>query len=187
MIFEQLIQTCEHVHHYLQGTAVSAVNHSLTIRNWLFGHYIVEYEQSGEDRANYGDQLLVALARDLKSKNIKGLSKRNLHYFSQFYLMYPNVGQSVANMKLPESIVQTLSAQSEIMQQQSDYIEVAPQILINRLSFSHIIELMGEKDPRIRTFYEVEAIKCNWSVRQLNKIYLLYNTFPLNISSPSLM
>ncbi len=169
MNFDQLTQACELAHNYLQKNAVSAVNRSLTIRNWLFGHYVVEYEQNGEDRANYGDQLMAALARDFMSKNIKGLSKRNLHYFSQFYLMYPNVGQLIANMKLPESIVQTMSAQFEIMQQKNDNIEVAPQILINRLSFSHIIELMGEKDRTRRTFYEVEAIKCNWSVRQLKR------------------
>jgi hypothetical protein len=116
MNFEQLIQACEQAHNYLQENAVSAVNQSLTIRNWLFGHYIVEYEQNGEDRARYGDHLLSALARDLKSKGIKGLSKRNLHYFSQFYLMYPAIGQFVENMNLPKLIVQTLSAQSETMQ-----------------------------------------------------------------------
>ena len=54
MNFEKLIQVFELAHKYLQENAVSAVNQSLTIRNWLFGHYIVEYEQNGEDRAKYG-------------------------------------------------------------------------------------------------------------------------------------
>ena len=62
MNFEQLTQACEQAHNYLQGTAVSVVNQSLTIRNWLFGHYIVEYEQKGEDRAKYGVELLKKLA-----------------------------------------------------------------------------------------------------------------------------
>lgn len=70
MNFEQLTDTCERAHNYFQGTAVSAVNQSLTIRNWLFGYYIVEYEQEGEDRAKYGDQLLTFLAKDFKSKGI---------------------------------------------------------------------------------------------------------------------
>lgn len=169
MNFEQLIQACEKTHNYLQKTAVSAVNRSLTIRNWLFGHYIVEYEQNGEDRATYGDKLLGALAKDLKSNGMNGLSKRNLHYYSQFYLMYPTVGLLVANMNLPKSIMQTLSAQSEIMQRKSDNIEEASQLLISRLSFSHIIELMGEKDPQKRIFYEIEAIKGNWSVTELQR------------------
>lgn len=169
MNFNQLIRACESAHNYLQETAVSAVNQSLTIRNWLFGHYIVEYEQNGVDRAKYGDQLFAVLAKDLRSKGIKGLSKRNLHYFCQFYLVYPAAGQFVANMSLPKSIVQTLSAQSEEMQQKGDNIEIDPQLLITRLSFSHIIELMGEKDPQKRIFYEIEAIKGNWSVRQLKR------------------
>ena len=169
MHFEQLTQTCEQAHNYLQGTAVSVVNQSLTIRNWLFGHYIVEYEQNGEDRAKYGDQFLAALAKDLKSKGIKGLSKRNLHYFCQFYLMYPATGQLITSMNLPRPIVQTLSAQSETTQKKAGKIESDPQVLISRLSFSHIIELMGEKDPIKRIFYEVQAIKGNWSVRQLKR------------------
>ena len=78
MNFEQLIQICEQAHNYLQGTAISAVNQSLTIRNWLFGHYIVEYEQNGEDRAKYGAELLKKLAARLNSNSIKGLSDRSL-------------------------------------------------------------------------------------------------------------
>jgi hypothetical protein len=54
MNFEQLIQTIKQTHEHLQNKAISAVNQSLTIRNWLFGLYIVEYEQEGEDHANMG-------------------------------------------------------------------------------------------------------------------------------------
>ncbi len=169
MNFEQLIQACEQAHNYLQGTAVSTVNQSLTIRNWLFGHYIVEYEQNGEDRAKYGDQLFAVLDKDIKSKGIKGLSKRNLHYFSQVYIAYPAISQVITNMGLPGPILQTLSAKSGIAKQVDENIEVSPQLLISRLSFSHIIELIGEKDPTKRAFYEIEAIKGNWSVRQLKR------------------
>jgi len=169
MNFEQLMQACEQTHNYLRETAVSAVNRSLTIRNWLFGHHIVEFEQNGEDRAEYGDQLFAILAKDLKSKGLKGLSKRNLHYFCRFYLLYPAVGQVVVNMNMPEPIVQTLSAQFEIIQHRADKNKVDPQLIISRLSFSHIIELMGEKEPEKRFFYEVEAIIGNWSVRQLKR------------------
>jgi len=169
MNFEQLIQACEQAHNHLQKTAISAVNQYMTIRNWLFGYYIVEYEQNGEDRARYGDQLLTELAKKLISKGIKGLSKRNLYYFCQFYLMYPATVQLIANMNLPGTIMQTLSAQFDIMQKKVDEIDIDPLLLISRLSFSHFIELMGEKDPLKRAFYEVEAIKGNWSVRQLKR------------------
>ncbi|MEE9463292.1 MAG: PDDEXK nuclease domain-containing protein [Bacteroidales bacterium] len=169
MNFEQLIQVFEQAHNYLQESAVSAVNQSLTIRNWLFGHYIVEYEQNGEDRAKYGDKLLATLAKDLKSKGIKGLSQRNLYNFCQFYLTYPDISQLVANTELPKAILQTLSAKSEIVKQENENIGVAPQLLISRLSFSHIIELIGEKDPTKRAFYEIESIKGNWSIRELKR------------------
>jgi hypothetical protein len=73
MNFDQLTQACEQAHNYLQKNAVSAINQSLTIRNWLFGQYIVEYEQNGEDRAKYGTELLKKLAARLSGKSIKGI------------------------------------------------------------------------------------------------------------------
>ena len=76
MNFEKLIQAFELAHNYLQENAVSAVNQSLTIRNWLFGHYIVEYEQNGEDRAKYGTELLKNIADRLRNTNLKGLSDK---------------------------------------------------------------------------------------------------------------
>ena len=168
MNFEKLSKTCEQAHNFLQATSIAAVNKALTIRNWLFGHYIVEYEQKGEDRAKYGDQLLIVLAKDLKSKGIKGLSQRNLYYFSQFYLTYPSIRLVIRNMELPRPILQTVSAKSGKTKTFAN-IEVSPQHLIDKLSFSHFIELLGLKDPTKRTFYEVEAIKGNWSVRELKR------------------
>jgi len=111
MNFEQLIQTCEQAHIYLQGTAVSAVNQSLTIRNWLFGHYIVEYEQNGEDRAKYGSELLKKLTNRLSIKNIKGLSDRSLRNCRQFYLAYPEIGPVLSDFALPGSILAVADCQ----------------------------------------------------------------------------
>lgn len=189
MDFNQLIEVCEQAHKHLQSTAVSAVNQSLTIRNWLFGYYIVEYEQSGEDRAKYGDQLLSLIAEGLKSKGLKGLSKRNLHYFCQFYLTYPNAGQLVTNMNLPKQIVQSLPAQSEKVKETAKESEVDAKLLISRLSFTHIVELMGEKDPKKRLFYEVQAIKGNWSVRELKRQMesLLYERTGLSTNKQGLI
>ncbi len=68
MNFDQLIKVFEKAHNYLQKHAVSTVNQSLTVRNWLFGHFIVEYEQNGEDRAKYGTELLKKLADRLSRK-----------------------------------------------------------------------------------------------------------------------
>ncbi len=54
----QLSDTIQNVHAQLQASAANAVNKSLTMRNWLIGYYIVEYEQNGEDRAEYGDKVM---------------------------------------------------------------------------------------------------------------------------------
>ena len=82
----QLISTINDVHSELQASVANAVNKALTIRNWLIGYYIVEYEQKGEDRAEYGDKVIDTLAQKLKS--IKGIDKRSLYKFRQFYLVY---------------------------------------------------------------------------------------------------
>jgi predicted nuclease of restriction endonuclease-like (RecB) superfamily len=169
MNFEQLIQAFEQAHNYLQEKAVSAVNQSLTIRNWLFGHYIVEYEQNGEDRAKYGTELLRSIADRLRSKNMQGLSDRSLRNCRQFYLVYPNMNQVLSEFALPGSIWQTSSAKSKKEIKKVGYRGVEPGVLLSRLSFSHILELAREEDDFKRAFYELQAIKGNWSVAELQR------------------
>jgi predicted nuclease of restriction endonuclease-like (RecB) superfamily len=169
MNFDQLIQAFEQAHNYLQEKAVSAVNQSLTIRNWLFGHYIVEYEQNGEDRAKYGTELLKNIAGSLKSKNINGLSDRSLRNCRQFYFVYPNINQVLSELSLPGSIWQTTSAKSDKELKKAGYRGVEAGVLLSRLSFSHIIELTREDDDLKRAFYELQAIKGNWSVAELQR------------------
>jgi len=169
MNFEQLIQTCEQAHNYLQGTAVSAVNQSLTIRNWLFGHYIVEYEQNGEDRAKYGAELLNKLANRLSFKKIKGLSDRSLRNCRQFYLVYPQISRALSGYALPGSIWQTPSAKSGKGLKHADIRGDTSKLLLSKLSFSHIIELAREENPLKRSFYETQAIQGNWSLKELKR------------------
>lgn len=71
------------------------MNLSLTCRNWLMGHYIVEFEQNGTDRAQYGEQLLKKLEERI---NTKGISERRLREFRQFYLAYPQLGTEVVKV-----------------------------------------------------------------------------------------
>ena len=93
--FDQLIDNICQTHFALQENARNAVNQNLTIRNWLFGCYIVEYEQNGEDRAKYGANLLRELAENLKSKGIKGLRSRELSTCRKFYTIYPQIWRTV--------------------------------------------------------------------------------------------
>lgn len=189
MNFEQLTQACEQAHSYLQGTAISAVNQSLTIRNWLYGHYIVEYEQNGEDRAKYGTELLKTLAGRLSRKHLKGFTDRNLRNCRQFYLAYPRLNQTLSDFALPESIWQLPTAKSKKDLKHADYKGVDPKVLLSKLSFTHIIELAREEDPLKRTFYETQAIQGNWSVKELQRQIgsLLYERIGLSTDKKELI
>jgi len=93
MNFSILVNTIRETHTSLQQSALKSVNKHLTIRNWLVGFYIVEFEQNGEDRAKYGEKLLDKLSESI---DIKGLGARNLKLFRQFYFSYPQIMQTVS-------------------------------------------------------------------------------------------
>jgi len=92
MTFELLAQNIESIQTALQQQAAHAVNLSLTARNWLVGWYIVEYEQNGEDRAQYGEALLKNLAKRI---HLRGLGERRLYEFRLMYNAYPQLGEQV--------------------------------------------------------------------------------------------
>ena len=98
--FKKLISTIEQVHGQLQASAANAVNQALTVRNWLVGYYIVEFEQNGEDRAVYGDKLIEKLAGKLN--HIKGIDERSLRRFRQFYLFYRHFEPTIRGTVTPE-------------------------------------------------------------------------------------
>ncbi len=179
MNFELLVNSVQQAHAALQQSAVKAINRHITIRNWLIGFYIVEYEQKGEDRAAYGENLLQNLSERLDDN---GLSYRNLKLFRQFYQIYPQIRQTLSAQLQQigfeaHKIGQSLSAQlmlPQIRQSMTDELhnidmQVPPDKLVSRLSFSHFSEMFEVKEPLKRTFYELECIKGNWSVRELRR------------------
>ncbi|MGI6320815.1 MAG: PDDEXK nuclease domain-containing protein [Bacteroidales bacterium] len=91
MNFDKLTDTVIFVNDSLQAKAKSAVNVALTIRNWLIGYYIVEFEQNGEDRATYGSELLKNLSKNITKREIDGFSVTNLKLFRQFYSNFPEI------------------------------------------------------------------------------------------------
>ena len=119
MTFELLAKNIEAIHSVLQQQAAHAVNLSLTSRNWLMGCYIVEFEQNGEDRAQYGAKLLKRLEERLHTK---GLTERRFREFRRLYLVYPQLGEEVLNyvgaqqmdaqLALPDTIRRIASAES---------------------------------------------------------------------------
>jgi hypothetical protein len=96
MNFNALVHAIADIHRRTQSAAARTVNIALTCRNWLIGAYIVEFEQRGEDRAAYGDRLLIKLAERLQRKDIPRSDERELRRFRQFYLTYPQIRDAVS-------------------------------------------------------------------------------------------
>ncbi len=186
MNYNNLIQNIQTTHNVLQSSVTKAINRGLTIRNWLIGHYIVEFEQKGQDRAKYGDNLLDNISR---STNIKGISVTNLKIFRQFYTTYPTINQVLSDYFKNNPIGQSLTDQFKLSIRQSltdefklpiiqsvtdqtktsNKIGIAPSKIISKLSFTHIVELIKIKDNLKRAFYELECTKGVWPVRELKR------------------
>src|SRR5450432_968064 len=93
---ERLSKTIEETNRFFINRVQKQVNVAMTLRNWIIGCHIVEYEQSGNDRAKYGNKVLETLATRLKEKDVKGLAETNLKLFRQFYTAYPQIGQTLS-------------------------------------------------------------------------------------------
>ena len=87
--YQKLIDNITALWSESKAKAITAVNTELLDANWQTGKYIVEFELKGKDRAEYGKQLLVNLAKDLTARNGKGFSRSNLVYMRKFYLAFP--------------------------------------------------------------------------------------------------
>ncbi|MDO9634147.1 MAG: PDDEXK nuclease domain-containing protein [Paludibacter sp.] len=211
MNFESLLNQIQSVQTALQNSTAHAINTGLTFRNWLIGYYIVEFEQNGNDRAQYGEKLLKNLENRL---NTKGMTERRFREFRQFYSAYPQLGVEITNLlpldtiklipnidtdlsiwrmsttelqnekrHLPsavssEPIWQTTSAELEIEKWRmpsAKFKGVPSSLLIKRLPYSNLLNISKFEDPLKRAFYEMECIKGNWSVseleRQINSLY----------------
>ena len=177
--FQTLLDSIKNVHNELSAQASKAVNVSLTIRNWFIGMYIVEYEQNGADRAEYGKNLLSALADKLTDEGYIIIASRTLRQYRQFYFAYPQIWQSL-NAKLMENIIsdaiwQSLNAKftkvltSAETKKRDSLTPISGNKLISTLSFTHIAELLKIDDDTKRAFYELECIRGNWSVREMKR------------------
>lgn len=176
--FNDLASIVQTTHDAAQSSAVKAINRMQTMRNWLIGYYIVEFEQHGKDRAEYGSQLLKKLEETV---NRKGLTRNTFQSSRNFYRLYPQMIENFQNR-----ICTTVSCKStedatslplEDVTRRTDIIcptvsckfVTSGETLLSKLSFSHINEIMKVADPLARYFYEQECIKCTWSVRELRR------------------
>lgn len=167
--FNDLASIVQTTHDAAQSSAVKAINRMQTMRNWLIGYYIVEFEQHGKDRAEYGMQLLKKLEERVDRK---GLTTTLFKWARKFYRLYPQMMEN-----LPISICATVIHQLQPIENKEDTIGasmthqfVTPgKTIISHLSFTHLREIMTLDDPLARYFYEQECIKCTWSVRELRR------------------
>ena len=175
--FESLVVSIVQIHQQAQEFATKAVNVGLTLRNWLIGMQIEVYERQGTDRSTYGDKLMDVLAGRLEKQGWDRCDRRELYRFRQLFLTYPNIVESLSPQShlrpelqpllahlpsVPGPIWQSVTAKSPI-------VETASPQLIQRLSFSHLSELLELTDDTQRRFYEIECIRGNWSVRELRR------------------
>lgn len=167
--FNDLASIVQTTHDAAQSSAVKEINRMQTMRNWLIGYYIVEFEQNGKDRAEYGTQLLKKLEERVDRK---GLTTTLFKWARKFYRLYP---QMMENLPIP--ICATVMHQLQPIENKEDTIGasmthqfVTPgKTIISHLSFTHLREIMTLDDPLARYFYEQECIKCTWSVRELRR------------------
>ena len=170
LTLEALASSIRQLHEQLSNRAKHAVNVALTLRNWLIGYYIAEYELHGADRAKYGEKVVATLAERIKE--LSNCSRQVLYRYVTFYKLYPSIVGTVSQ-QLPEVLVKTLPISivgTEHRQLTSKGNAIGNQMdAIMLLSYNHFLQLIQVEDATARQFYETECIKGNWSVRELKR------------------
>lgn len=136
---ENLVDDAKTIIESSQRWAHRAVNVALVYRNWYLGKRIAEEELKGENRAEYGAQVIEELSRALKQQYGKGFTKTNLYQFVQFHKTFPEIFQTVSGKSQP------------------------------LLSWSHYAALLRVEDNTARNWYAHEAATQGWSVRTLDR------------------
>ncbi len=150
--YESILKDVVRLIYEARHVSARTVNSVMTTTYWEVGRRIVEHEQVGKKRAEYGTNLLKRLAKDLTGKFGRGFSWRNLFQMRSFYLAYSDK-------------LQTVSAKSDISISSSGEVKV----MSFPLPWSAYVRLLSVKDEYACRFYEEEALRGGWSVRQLDR------------------
>jgi predicted nuclease of restriction endonuclease-like (RecB) superfamily len=171
MIFSELISALSKLNEELREQSIRAVNISLTLRNWFFGFYIVEFEQNGNDRAGYGKALLANISIEMKGLAVPNTDERELRRYRQFYMNYPaaasvvSTSDRIRGLLPPELIKKTIrDSPPELYVPDTHYLN-----LFSHISYTHFVELIRIDEPLKRLFYEMECLKGLWSVKELRR------------------
>jgi predicted nuclease of restriction endonuclease-like (RecB) superfamily len=187
MKFPDLIAQISKVDEIARLAAGRTLQQILSLRNWLIGANIIEFEQAGEDRAQYGQRLMHTLAQALGKARCQGISASNLKNFRQLALAYPGLDAINLGRRLSLPIegdrlagIRQTSADSVCSPFRSFARRAAEQDLpwrdapwlielFTTLTFSHLLELSRIDDLTRRAFYELHCLKERWSVRELQR------------------
>jgi len=169
--YESILTDLSSVIQEARTSAARTVNAVMTAAYWLIGHRIVEHDQAGEERAAYGEELLVRLAADLGQRFGRGFSRQNLQQMRQFYLTYSSLEiRQTSSGKSGRSGVeqksQTPSGEFPALADELTLSSVAARFL---LPWSAYVRLLSVKSDDARRFYETEALRGGWTIRQLNR------------------
>ncbi|AYN03230.1 YhcG family protein [Flavobacterium sp. 140616W15] len=170
VIFQQVVELLQSARQQVLRT----VNSTMVCTYFEIGRMIVEEEQNGKERAQYGKQLLKGLSEQLTKEFGKGFSLVNLENMRKFYLAY-SISESVSQIS---QIQKTQSLTGEFKSQKTQSVvtqfnKLDYQVLSSffKLTWTHYIFLMRIDDENERQFYEIESEKHNWSVRELKRQY----------------
>lgn len=187
MNFDNLTTRIKEIQTQLSQQVAHSVNIAVSTRNWLIGCYIVEYEQNGDDRSNYGERLLKCLEEKI---SITGMTERRFREFRRLYLVYPQLVTIISSYLKTTSISNSIHTGGGVQVENIDFESFAirriasaesqkwqtpPEKLFYQLPYSHLLLISKIKEPIKRAFYETEAIKGCWSYkeleRQINSLY----------------
>ena len=154
-----------------RDTAARSVNAAMTAAYWLIGRRIVEFEQSGEDRAEYGTALIEKLAEDLTEQFGRGFSLQNIYRMRLFYLAFPpdRILPTPSGKSAPPHRRRILSTPSGEFKTASDGVGFDDLLAAFPLPWSAYVRLLSVRNEQAREFYETEALRGGWSVRQLDR------------------
>ena len=187
--YTSVLADVAHLLEAARRASVRTTNAIMTATYWEIGRRIVEHEQRGRNKAGYGEELIDRLAADLTGRFGRGFGRSNLFQMRAFYLAYSEIVQTLSGQLEKDShskkiqtlsgkcdeIRQTLSAKSggvpavKKSQTQSGEFTIADLAKCFPLPWSHYVQLLSIKKPEARAFYETEAMRGGWSVRQLDR------------------
>lgn len=175
-----------------RSNVARTVNTTQVVANWLIGREIVDHEQGGKQRAGYGKSVLKNLAGRLREEFGAGYSVDNLEWFRAFFLAYPNLLEPEKSDAAPR--ISAGRRKSDAMRRISDKLEPdQPSWIIGQLSpnlsWTHYRSLVRVESAPARAFYEIEAVKNNWSARELERQInsLLYERLAMSKDKAGLM